>query len=187
MSHIEQTIEELENQIRQKQKELEGLQIAVNNLCKLLNADAPPRYEIKGQSAEVLPIKLRGDEYFRKPTATAITEILKDRRARNLGPVTVDEIYDKMIEGGYVFTVKEPKRAIGTAMGKNQKFTWVNNKWGLTEWYGAPKGKRQVANEQPTQEEKPENEQEGSKETVRRQGRPKKSEQPENKQDEPKE
>lgn len=141
MSHIEQTIEEIENQIRQKRKELEGLQIAVNHLCKLLDPNAAPRYEIKGQSAEMPLAKLKGDEYFRRPTATVITYILKDRKARKMGPATIKEIYEKMIEGGYIFTVKTPKVAIGTAMGKNPKFTRLDNdKWGLTEWYPPVKG-----------------------------------------------
>ena len=55
MSHIEQTIEELENQIQQKQREVDGLQMAVNSLCQLLNL--PPKYEIKGQSAESASLK----------------------------------------------------------------------------------------------------------------------------------
>ena len=149
MSHIEQAIEELENQIQQKQKEIEGLQIAVNNLCKLLDANAAPRYEIKGQSTQMPSAQLKGDEYFRRPTATVITYILQDRKARKMGPAIINEIYEKMIEGGYIFRVKEPNKAIGTAMGKNQKFTRLDNdKWGLTEWYP-------IANETPKKRGRP--------------------------------
>ena len=139
MNHIEKTIEELENQIQQKQKELKELQNTVNNLYRLLNPDAPPRYEIKEQGAEMPATGLSGDEYFRRPTARVITYILQDRKTKNMGPATVDEIQQKMLEGGYVFDVKEPKKAIGTALGKNPKFTRVGDKWGLSEWYPTAK------------------------------------------------
>lgn len=184
MSHIEQTIEDIESQIRQKQKELEGLQIAVNYLCKLLDPNAAPRYNIKGQSAEMPLTRLKGDEYFRRPKATVITSILQDRKTRKMGPATINEIYEKMIEGGYIFDVKEPKVAIGTAMGKNQKFTRLDNdKWGLTEWY-PPVDETPKKRGRPRKKPLAENEQEKPK---RGRGRPRKSEQIENKQDELKE
>ncbi|HML72897.1 MAG TPA: hypothetical protein PKB02_00245 [Anaerohalosphaeraceae bacterium] len=138
MNHIERTIEDLESQIQQKRGELERLQNAVNSLCQIINV--PPKYQISSQDLESQSLTLKGDEYFRKPTATVITCILQDRKTKNMGPATLDEIHQKMLEGGYVFDVKEPKIAVGTALGKNPKFTKIGeNKWGLTEWY--PKGK----------------------------------------------
>jgi DNA-directed RNA polymerase delta subunit len=166
MRHIEQTIEELESQICQKQKELLGLQIAVNNLCKLLEPDAEPRYRIEEQNKEMPAIRLKGDEYFRRPTATVITRILEDRKKRSMGPATIDEIHEKMTEGGYVFDVKDPRKSIATAMGKNPKFTRLDNdKWGLTEWY--PPGKAE-------KEDTSKKDKASRPETPRRRGRPRK-------------
>ena len=189
MSHIEKSIEELENQILQKQKEIEGLQIAVNHLCKLLNPNASPRYEIKGRNTAITSIRLKGDEYFRKPRATAITLVLQARRAKNMGPATIEEICEKMKEGGYEFNAKDPKISIGTALGKNSKFTRIGegDKWGLAEWYSAgdeaPKKRGRPRKKPPSQE----NNQEKSEANVQQRGRPKKSEQLENEQEKQKE
>jgi len=168
MGDIEKKVEELDSLIQQKQAELEELYRKVNNLCEMF--DIPhAKYEIKGQDKEIRHVKLKGDEYFRKPTATAITLILEDRKIRDMGPATVDEICEKMVEGGYIFEVQEPKKAVGTAMGKNPKFTRVGDtdKWGLTEWYPPPKGKQETIN----------NEDEAIKQQLpKRRGRPPKTE-----------
>jgi DNA-directed RNA polymerase delta subunit len=148
MGHIEQTIEELDRQILLKQKELEGLQIAVNNLCSLIGRE--PAYEIspigQGPKQKQFRLKsLRGDEYFGRALATVITEILQERKEAGLGPATTDDIQTRMLEGGYNFEDREPLRAIGVSMGKNQKFTKLpNDKWGLTEWYPDAKEKKTV-------------------------------------------
>jgi len=166
MNHINKSIEEIEEQIQQKQKELEGLQITVNNLCKYIGIE--PKYVIESQIATITHRTLKGDEYFRRPTATVITMILENRKKQDLGPASIDEIYKKMLEGGYVFKVKEPNKAIGTALGKNQKFTKVGEKWGLSEWYPSAKEERQQ------EEIKEEN---GTVETPKKRGRPPKKSQ----------
>ena len=71
---------------------------------------------------------------------------MDSRKAIGAGPAAIDEIYNKMLEGGYVFDVKDPTISIGTALGKNPKFTRVGDKWGLTEWYPKAKEDKPDAN-----------------------------------------
>ncbi len=141
----EDTIENLKKAIAQKQTELEALQITVNQLCKLDNK--PPLYNvISGHDTNEVPQEkdLKGDEYYGKPLATVITEILQKRKDR-IGPATIEEILNRMKEGGYVFDARDPLRAVSISMGKNPKFTKLpNEKWGLTEWYPTVKGKKEA-------------------------------------------
>jgi septum formation inhibitor MinC len=133
MSDAKQKVEELDRMIQEKRHELEDLYKKVNMLCELF--DIPhDKYEVK-EEKKAIRLTLKGDEYFRRPMATVITLILQDRKVREMGPATLEEILEKMSEGGYVFNVKEPKIAVGTALGKNMKFTKIGDKWGLTEWY----------------------------------------------------
>lgn len=192
------TIENIKKEVEQKQKELEELQITANQLCKL--AKRPLLYETVGyKKSDVVQEKnLKGDEYYGQPLARVITQILEDRKKDGLGPATIDDIYGRMVEGGYIFVnKKEPKREIGISMGKNQKFTKLpNEKWGLTEWYPNVKEKK-VANgvvigpedKQPQQEaETPVIVKEVETSPVgKKRGRPKKVVQPETKKEEPKE
>jgi len=181
----EDIIENLKKAIEQKQTELEALQITVNQLCKLDNK--PPLYNVTsgyGKSEVPQEKDLKGDEYYGKPLATVITEILQKRKDNGMGPATMNEICDRMKKGGYIFDVKDPLRAIGISMGKNQKFTKLpNEKWGLTDWYPNVKEKKQILNnKEETIEvidgvETTKSEQEEPIETPRRKrGRPKKEE-----------
>jgi len=183
----EDTIEEIIKAVEQRQRELEELQITANQLCKL--AGIPPKYEIGKRNEEVSQEKLKGDEFYGKPLATAITEILQRRKAKDMGPATMDEIYNQMIAGGYGFdNIKDPKRAIGISMGKNPKFTKLRNeKWALTEWYPNVKEKKVAASVIIGPEDKQPQQEAETPVVVKKVERPKKVEQPENKQDEPKE
>jgi hypothetical protein len=89
---------------------------------------------------------LKGDEYYGKPLATVISEVLQKRKDSGMGPATLDEVINRMTEGGYIFEAKDRLLAVSISMGKNRKFTKLpNEKWGLTEWYPNVKEKK-VAN-----------------------------------------
>jgi DNA-directed RNA polymerase delta subunit len=139
----ENAIEAIKKEVEIKLRELEGLYIAANQLCKLDNI--PPLYELGKHDKEAVQDRtLQGDEYYGKPLATVITEILQKKKS----PAIIDEILARMKEGGYIFEVKEPLLAVSISMGKNKKFTKLpNEKWGLTDWYPNVKEKKQVINE----------------------------------------
>jgi len=147
MSEVEKKIAEIDGQIQQKRAELEELYKKANTLFEIFDI-AHERYEAKQEDKVATVIKLKGNEYFRKPMATAITLILEDWQRRNMGPASLEEICEKLQEGGYDFEGRDPKIAVGTAMGKNPKFARIPklDKWVLDEHHpkagrrGRPRG-----------------------------------------------
>ena len=147
MNEVEKKITEIDSQIQQKQAELEELYKKANTLFEIFDI-THERYETKQEDKIATVTKLKGNEYFRKPMATAITLILEDWQRRNMGPASLEEICAKLEEGGYDFDGKDPKIAVGTAMGKNPKFARIpkTDKWVLDEHHpkvgrrGRPKG-----------------------------------------------
>ncbi len=155
----ENAIEAIKKEVEMKLRELEGLYIAANQLCKLDNM--PPLYVVGEHNKETPQNRnLKGDEYYGKPLATVITEVLQKRKDSAMGPATLEEVISRMKDGGYVFDAKDPLLAVSISMGKNRKFTKLpNEKWGLTEWYPNVREKKVATDviigpevEQPQQE-----------------------------------
>jgi DNA-directed RNA polymerase delta subunit len=159
MANIQEVIDDFIKEAEAKQKDLEELKITINNLCK--RAGLPLKYETVGDIEETQQTALQGDEFHNKPMATVITEILQYRKRMGMGPATIEEIRQRMADGGYAFTgIKDVIVAVGTAMGKNLKFRRLpNNKWGLAEWYGIkerrPKNPPQAVSSEVEQETTP--------------------------------
>jgi hypothetical protein len=132
-------IARLQKKLNALEQEVNEVKKGINLLCKLDNK--PIMYPDSEELSQTVNLQLRGDEYHNMPQATAITEILEKRRAADLAPVTVDEIYDDLIAGGFEFTKGKneaiQKRGIAIAMSKNRKFYKLpNEKWGIKSWYG---------------------------------------------------
>lgn len=195
----EEALEGLKKAIEQKQKELEDLQSAANQLSKLANMPLSD-FSVSEHSKQEIQagVGMRGDEYYGKPLATVIAEILDKRNKKGMGPATIKEIYEEMKNGGYRFDAKDEDlamRGITISMRKNVvKFHRLpSGKFGLTEWYPDLKEKRDEAPPSKTTQQtgppkklgrppkksvQPETNQEKPEEIVRRHvGRPKKAEQ----------
>lgn len=194
MGHIEKTIEELEKKILIQERELIEAKKILNSFCQMVGKQPLYTIEEKPQSGADFR-ELRGDEYYGRPLAAVITQILQKRNIKGSGPSTIREIYEEMKAGGYQFSAKNDDNAIRglrTSMTKNQKFHQLpNGKFGLKEWYPAAK-ETQKDNKAPKKRGRPRkilqppvesnNEQEKPK-----RGRPKKVVLPETKKEEPKE
>jgi DNA-directed RNA polymerase delta subunit len=66
--------------------------------------------------------------------------VLERRQIANVGPATVNEIYDSLVAGGYNFQTKNDdyaKRNLYTTLTKNSSVfhRLPNGLWGLLEWY----------------------------------------------------
>ena len=139
--HTEQTIEDLENQLKELESKVQRTKNAINSLCELIGQ--PRRYEETITEKHRTTIA-RPDQYYGRPLATVAAEVLEKRKEKNLGAATLDEIFIELSAGGFKFEGKDEgiqKRGLAIAMGKNTaKFHKLpNNTWGLTEWY--PKAK----------------------------------------------
>ena len=143
-TEAEKMIVRLQAKLKPIETEAAKLKEGINLICEL--EGMPPMYaDIK--SKPVAHSQLRGDEYHNMAQATAITEILERRKSVNLAPVTIDEIYDDLISGGFQFTKGKneaiQKRGLAIAMSKNRKFYKLpNEKWGIKSWYNIKDEKR---------------------------------------------
>ena len=148
-TEAEKMIARLQAKLKPIEVEAAKLKEGINLICEL-EGMLPIYADIKSKT--VAHSQLRGDEYHNMPQATAITEILERRRSANLAPVTIDEIYDDMISGGFQFTKGKneaiQKRGLAIAMSKNRKFYKLpNEKWGIKSWYNIKDDKKAEENE----------------------------------------
>ena len=146
---LEQAIEVLKQKVEEKAKELNEAKKAVNQFCVCIGET--PIYEINGGSVGALTTDLKGHEYYMKPTATVVADIL-ERRGETGGPATVKEIFEQMKAGGYLFEAKSDEnamRGLRQSITKNStKFHKLpNGKIGLTKWF--PELKTKDAEQEP--------------------------------------
>jgi len=60
--------------------------------------DKPHRYEETSQKAKKSTLT-RPDEYYGRPQATVITEVLEKRKAAGFGATNLNELYDELKRG----------------------------------------------------------------------------------------
>jgi hypothetical protein len=144
-------IEALQAEIEQKEREIIlPLKQAANQLCKVMGID--PVYALSDDSGtspkSKTPWKI--DQFFNKPLSSSAVQILAwKKESGGDGPMTVDEIYDHLIAGGFKFdgsgTADFQKRSLKIAMIKNTaQFAKISEDvFGLRTWYGmrAPRKK----------------------------------------------
>lgn len=148
-------IEALQAEIEQKEREIIlPLKQAANQLCKVMNID--PVYNLSegsGVASTKPKSPWRIDHFFNKPLSPSVVTILAwNRDSGGDGPLSVDDIYAHLVNGGYKFeggtgTEENQKRALKIALVKNTaQFAKIGeNLFGLRTWYGmraARNGKR---------------------------------------------
>jgi len=135
MEHARQTITDLEARLRELEREAGKIKTTINCLCEVIGDK--PKYA--DAQTDTLSRSTRKDEYYGRPLATVVTEVLEKRRVAGEGAAPLDEIYEELLAGGFEFVGKNEaikKRGLAISMSKNQKFLKLSNEaWGLTEWY----------------------------------------------------
>lgn len=161
MKHAEQTIADLENRLDELNAEARKIKSAINCLCDVMNK--PPKYQDIDEESDKMAGQ-RPDEFYGRPLATVITDVLEKRQAAGQGAASLDEIYEQLVAGGYEFTGKNDgikKRGLAISMSKtSRKFHHLpNDTWGLKAWYpGARDAKKNAEDTKPqTQEPSDEN------------------------------
>jgi hypothetical protein len=158
------TIQDLQAQVRETERELAETKRTVNFLCRRIGRDAvyqdtEPINSLAGT---------RSDEFYGKPLASAVRTILERRAAASLGAASVDTIYAAMKAGGYLFDAKNDvtaKRSLSTSLAKNTVtfHKLPNGDFGLLEWYDSIPMKARGNGRQEESEEKSEEEASGEK------------------------
>ncbi len=138
-AHAQKTIEDLQSQIAARDQENLKSKRAINAILESYNL--PKVYPEEAEAAGIVAPIRRG-QYYGQALATAVRDILTRRHvaAHGADPATINEIYDALSAGGYLFDTDDAenaKRGLRKSLGKN---TAVFHKlptphWGLTEWY----------------------------------------------------
>lgn len=143
-------IEEIEGVLREKEREINEMKKTVNSLCR--HAGMEPRYaDAEMQSSNNFGA-IRPDQFYGKPLATAVREILERRKMANLGACSTREIYDVLKGGGYAFEAKDENNAIRILAISLAKNTLLFHKlphghFGLASWYPGVKDSKKKLSE----------------------------------------
>ena len=136
MEHAQQTINDLEARLKDMDKESRKIKAAINCLYEVMGKPAKYKDIEEKQTSGGAP---RPDEYHGRPLATVVTEVLDKRKSVGLGSISLDEIYNELMAGGFEFIGKNDgikKRGLAISMSKNPKFHKLSNETlGLTAWY----------------------------------------------------
>jgi hypothetical protein len=145
--HIVQTISDLEKKVQEYESNALRVKTTINELCSM--AGIPKRYASGDLEPTGGGFNIRSDQFHARPLATIVREYLEMRKRVDLGPATVDEIFDALAQGGYESGAKTDaiaKISLNNSINKNPIFYKLPNKrWGLLEWY--PKAKQRQTEE----------------------------------------
>lgn len=135
-AHLKKTVDDLLEKLRGLEKQVADARRLVNSLCEL--AGESPMFAVVDDAPTLTTIK--ADTFYGQPFATAAAAYLRMRKAKNMGPATVNDVYDALKQGGYQFDAKNEdyaKRGIRHSLSKNTAtFHRVpNGEFGLLEWY----------------------------------------------------
>jgi len=131
---ISAAIEVLVEQLTDQEKRVSDTKRTINSLLQSMGE--PPAYDDVDSVSSSL--KMRRDEFYGKPFATAAQMYLQRRKQA----CTADEIMKGLEQGGFDFRVTEWKekdrlRSLAISLAKNNKVfhKLPNNTFGLASWY----------------------------------------------------
>lgn len=140
-SHFQKSILALQQTVTGLETEVADKKRLVNMLCAEAGAD-PIYNDIASPASIAGSLKIKRGQFFKKKTATAIREYLDIRHGADLGPATVDEIFEALEQGGFEFESKRAdmnKRGLSISLAKNtQTFQRLpdGSTYGLAVWWG---------------------------------------------------
>jgi len=146
-NHIMKTVEDLEIKLSEQVAAVNTTKKLINQLLEMTGAS--PRYlDIDAEQKNGVSLSVRSDQFYGRPQATSVREILEMRKALNKGPATLNDIYSALIEGGYASDTKNEdnaKRGLRNSIMKNVALfhKLPNGMFGLLEWYPNAKNVKQ--------------------------------------------
>lgn len=135
---VEDAIAELTAEIGTAESELRKKKETVNTLCGVVGR--PPAYSLQSAEEVAVPTAIRGDLFYGQPLAPSVRTILEMRRSVNQGAGLINEIYEALKAGGYVFETKSEdiaKKSLRNSLAKNTAMfhRLPNGRFGMRSWY----------------------------------------------------
>jgi hypothetical protein len=134
------TVSDLQSHIRDLEQEVVDTKRVVNRL--LTRKGIPPMYADAALTTEAGNVfAIRSDQFYGIPAASsAMREYLKMRKAANLGPASLNEIYDALVRGSFRFETENEdnrKRNLRSNLTKSSSLfhRLPNGHFGLPDWY----------------------------------------------------
>jgi hypothetical protein len=154
--HIEQTIAELQDEIRKQEEETVMNKRMVNRLCA--RANRPSMYPDAELSVQGPIGVYRSDQFYGRPLAVCVREYLEMRKSSNQGAASVNDILSALRQGGYdLKSISKDedaqKRGVAISLAKNTAVfhRLDNGDFGLLSWYPTARERRR---ETPDESEK---------------------------------
>lgn len=152
-THLDQTIADLQEEVRQKELETLTVKRMINSLC--VRAKRPVIYADSELKLENRSGAIRSDQFYGRTLVTCVREILEMRKSSNQGAAPIEEIMSALETGGYELnTIADEKdiqkRGVAISLAKNSYafHRLPNGYWGLSEWYPNAKEKKGKADEE---------------------------------------
>jgi hypothetical protein len=151
ISELQEQMKPLEEQIRPVTEQLTIKKKLINQLCAA--AGGNPMYpDVEGEQVPTVGLgPILTDQYFGRPTATVVKEILERRKQSGMGAILLNDLFEAMKAGGFEFDSKDPetaRRGVSITLGKNPAFIKIpsTGAWGLAEWYPNARRNKATAN-----------------------------------------
>lgn len=134
---LDEAIDEIVAEIAGMESAIRDKKKTVNTLCGV--AGREDMYTLDSPESS-LPTRVRSDQFYGQPLASAVRTILEMRRQQNLGAATVNEIFDSLTAGGYQFNTKTDdvgRQSLRNSLSKNTVtfHKLPNGRFGLLSWY----------------------------------------------------
>jgi hypothetical protein len=134
---LDQAIDEIVADIGKLEGQIREKKTTVNTLCGVAGRDAI--YQLDEPEQQV-PNRIRPDQFYGQPLASAVRTILEMRKQQNLGAATNNDIYEALMMGGYTFNTKTDDVARASLRNSLSKNTVTfhklpNGRFGLLTWY----------------------------------------------------
>ena len=138
-------IEALKKDLAEQELKVSETKTMINKLHVL--AGGSPIYNDINEHSQAGIASIQGDTFYGKVVVTAAREYLEMRKAANLGPASVREVYEALKKGGFIFNSKNDTNSmtvLRTAMSKASAIfhRLPTGDYGLAKWYDMSKVKR---------------------------------------------
>lgn len=139
------TVRRFEERLAKVMADAAKIKHHINGLFEL--EGEPPKYpsdEIAtGTAPPVRSSQIRADQFFGRPVATVVKEILIPRQDKE-GAILLDELFAILAKGGFELEGKDEqtkKRILASIIGRNPAFVKVpqSGAIGLADWYPTAK------------------------------------------------
>lgn len=116
------------------------LKLTANAYAEVMQLEPPYPEAASPEAPAAGRLNIRADQFTAHAAPSTAARAFLEWRGRERGAVTIEQLYEALVAGGYRFDSKDDASRIGglrIALGKDHLIERLpNNHYGLTAWYG---------------------------------------------------